>query len=222
MQAMLASILLVLAAAAGTVAEDIPIDWRITNYEDIDAMVGDNLVFTYEPFHTLFQVGDFSCNFNGSTQLGGTGDSPVTVPLEEEGLFFYACAIPGHCPSGMLLRVIVSRGAKGGNTILVGGDAGWQVMPYEDLTAQVGDKLVFSYPNGGHTVWQVTGSECNFNGGMELGGLDASPVTVELNEAGTFFYACNVPGHCAQGMLFAVTVTEPVAAPAKAAVIAAE
>lgn len=191
-------------------AEDIPIDWRITDYEDINAKVGDNLVFTYEPSHTLFQVNDFSCDFTGGTQLGGTADSPVTVPLEEEGTFFYACDVPGHCPSGMLLRVIVSGDEEEGETIVVGGDEGWQVMPYEDLTAEVGDKLVFNYPNGGHTVWQVTGSECNFDGGTELGGLDASPVTVILNATGTFFYACDVPGHCPGGMLFAVTVTEPV------------
>lgn len=39
MRAMLASILLVLAAVGGAVAEDIAIDWRITDYDDIMAKV---------------------------------------------------------------------------------------------------------------------------------------------------------------------------------------
>jgi len=168
------------------------------------AKVGDNLVFSYQPFHTLFQVNDFTCDFTGATQLGEQNSSPVTVALTEAGTFFYACDVPTHCPSGMLIRVIV---ADAGETIVVGGDSGWRVMPYEDLTAEVGDKLVFNYPDGKHTVWQVAGKECSFDGGMELGGLGASPVTVELNETGTFFYACDVPGHCPGGMLFSVTVT---------------
>ena len=40
MRAMLASILLVLSAVGGAVAEDIAIDWRITDYDDIMAKVG--------------------------------------------------------------------------------------------------------------------------------------------------------------------------------------
>lgn len=208
---------LALATLGGVLAEDFAIDWRIMDYEDIMAKVGDNLIFTYQPPHTVNQVNDFMCDFSGATLLGGPTSSPVTVPLEEEGTFFYACDVPGHCPQGMLLRVIVSASDDGGtmggtadegNTIGVGGDDGWRVMAYDDIEAQVGDTLVFNYPNGGHTVWQVNDRECNFDGGVEVGGLDDSPVMVDLDDPGMLFFACNVPGHCPAGMLFSVTVRE--------------
>jgi len=92
-------------AEGGTV---IDIEWLVTDYDPIEAKVGDTLRFTYAPSHTLFQVNAFECNFDGATQLGDLEASPVEVPLKDPGVFYYACDIPGHCPAGQLLSVTVS------------------------------------------------------------------------------------------------------------------
>ncbi|GMH35508.1 hypothetical protein BSKO_03376 [Bryopsis sp. KO-2023] len=91
---------------------------------------------------------------------------------------------------------------------IIGGDIGWTVQAYEDITdAIVGDILVFVYQPF-HTVWEVPERTCNFEEGTELAGLTDSPFKLELEEPGTIHISDDGSGRCESGKLFSVTVSE--------------
>lgn len=90
----------------------------------------------------------------------------------------------------------------------IGGDLGWAIQPYEDITdALVGDTLLFEYTPF-HSVWQVPEKACNFEDGSELAGKVDSPFELLLEEPGVFYFSDFVPGRCEAGKLFGVTVYE--------------
>lgn len=66
---------------------------------------------------------------------------------------------------------------------------------------------VFTYARGQHNVIQVAGPSCDFADSHQLAGLTDSPFHLTFNSTGSFYYACSVPGHCADGMLITIEVT---------------
>ena len=66
---------------------------------------------------------------------------------------------------------------------------------------------VFNYASKAHTVTEVSqGGYTSCSGSNALGNDDSGSTTVTLATAGTHYYICNIPGHCAGGMKLAVTV----------------
>jgi hypothetical protein len=65
---------------------------------------------------------------------------------------------------------------------------------------------VFNYTSKAHTVTEVSQSGySSCSGSNALANDDSGATTVTLMTAGTHYYICNVPGHCAGGMKLAVT-----------------
>ncbi|CAN6204746.1 unnamed protein product [Urochloa humidicola] len=128
-------------------------------------------------------------------------------------------------PLVALLVIAGSAALASATTYTVGDSQGW--MSGVDYTSwasgksfAVGDKLVFRYVTKVHTVTEVSSKSaydaCSGNGAVSDD--DSGSTTVALATPGTHYYICSVPGHCASGMKFAITVS---ATPSGAAASAA-
>ena len=55
---------------------------------------------------------------------------------------------------------------------------------------------------------QIGRPSCDLvDSGRQIAGLTDTPFMLALNQTGTFYYACGVPGHCSDGMLVTVQVS---------------
>ena len=99
-----------------------------------------------------------------------------------------------------------------GQTIEVGGDAGWVVMPgnavYEPITANIGDILLFGYNQYYHDVMLVDNEDCDFSAGTMLD--ETGHLEYEITAAGTYTFVCTRGDHCSGGnQQITVTVEDP-------------
>ncbi|KAK6232778.1 Phytocyanin domain - like 10 [Theobroma cacao] len=99
---------------------------------------------------------------------------------------------------------------------IVGDDSGWTInFDYQawakDKVFQVGDKLVFQYPQGYHNVFKVNGTafkNCDILPENEA--LTSGNDTIVLKTPGRKWYICGVSNHCAAyGQKLAITVQYP-------------
>lgn len=96
--------------------------------------------------------------------------------------------------------------------INVGGDPGWIIQAYTDITAQVGDVLNFTYtpdPKTYHDIWDMKTVDaytaCLFTDAQFLHNLTDFLYTLEA--PGTRYFACSAQGfHCAIGQKVTVNV----------------
>ncbi|KAL6655405.1 hypothetical protein ACP70R_006231 [Stipagrostis hirtigluma subsp. patula] len=112
------------------------------------------------------------------------------------------------------LLVAGSAALASATTYTVGDASGWTVGPDYDSWASgkgfaVGDTLVFTYTSKAHTVTEVSksGYETCSGSSPALSDDDSGSTTITLTTPGTHYFICKVPGHCAQGMKLAVTVS---------------
>ena len=86
-------------------------------------------------------------------------------------------------------------------TIVVGGSDGWVVKPgnaaYDDIIANVGDTLQFTYSSWYHDVMLVDNADCDFTTGQMLDETGDFAWTIE--EPGTYIFACARSDHCSAG-----------------------
>ncbi|DBA84449.1 TPA: hypothetical protein ACH3X1_006082 [Trebouxia sp. C0004] len=110
--------------------------------------------------------------------------------------------------SGLLTLCLISQLADAVD-IRVGGEAGWtHTAQFDDVTAVVGDRLVFDWAGDQKNVVTLPKRSCdNVENGVQIAGPFDSPVAVSLNFTGTFFFSSSLNRHCAAGSLFAVSVT---------------
>ncbi|TXG66370.1 hypothetical protein EZV62_007645 [Acer yangbiense] len=95
---------------------------------------------------------------------------------------------------------------------IVGDDSGWTLgFDYqawaEGKNFQVGDKIVFKYLEGAHTVFKVNGTgfqNCIKPPANEA--LTSGNDTIVLATAGRKWYICGVGSHCDMGQKLAITV----------------
>ncbi|PUZ71094.1 hypothetical protein GQ55_2G287500 [Panicum hallii var. hallii] len=100
-------------------------------------------------------------------------------------------------------------------TFTVGDSQGWTTGVNYDSWASgksfaVGDTLAFRYVSKAHTVTEVSKSgydTCSGSGANALSDDDSGSTTVTITTPGTHYFICNVPGHCASGMKFAISVS---------------
>ncbi|GMH44419.1 hypothetical protein BSKO_12371 [Bryopsis sp. KO-2023] len=85
--------------------------WRSkVYYPNINAVVGDVLVFEYKwPFmHTVWLLPRKKCNFIKGVELATINqEGPFRYVLTKKGLFHFGCSVPGHCDGGELFSVRV-------------------------------------------------------------------------------------------------------------------
>ncbi|MCO5561334.1 hypothetical protein L7F22_014955 [Adiantum nelumboides] len=115
------------------------------------------------------------------------------------------------------LSVMSARGA----TYRVGGDKGWVVglVNYTEWAANytfyAGDALVFLYEPEVHTVLAVNKSgyeECST--GSAKASYEDGNTSIELRQAGSYFFICGVFQHCPAGQKLQVVALEaPAPAP---------
>lgn len=88
----------------------------------------------------------------------------------------------------------------------------WTVFqPYDDIEANVGDTIEFSFGDI-HDLWLHPSGSCDTTGSTELGG-SVSPVsyTITAEHGGsTLTFACQEPGHCDQGSQILNVIVAPV------------
>ncbi len=93
------------------------------------------------------------------------------------------------------------RGLQAGQTIVVGGSDGWVVKPgnaqYDDITANVGDTLVFQYSSYYHDVMLVDNDQCDFSSGTMVD--ESGSFEWTITEPGSWIFACTRGDHCAVG-----------------------
>ncbi|KAH7571682.1 hypothetical protein ACOSQ2_014638 [Xanthoceras sorbifolium] len=106
---------------------------------------------------------------------------------------------------------------------IVGDDSGWSLgFDYQawavDKNFQVGDKLVFKYQAGAHTVFKVNGTgfqSCIKPPANEA--LTTGDDTIVLATPGKKWYICGVGNHCDMGQKLTIVVQplalSPIAAP---------
>ncbi|MQL70529.1 hypothetical protein Taro_002837 [Colocasia esculenta] len=93
----------------------------------------------------------------------------------------------------------------------VGDSSGWR-SGYDysawtrGKTFSVGDTLKFNYARGAHNVANVSASDYSSCTAANPSPDSSGTTTISLTTAGTHFFICGVPGHCAGGMKLAVTV----------------
>nr|CAD1826315.1 unnamed protein product [Ananas comosus var. bracteatus] len=110
----------------------------------------------------------------------------------------------------LLLMSCVSWGSAA--TYTVGDSQGWTFnVNYStwasDKKFVVGDKLVFNYQTGQHTVAEVSSSDYNScSSSNPISTNTTGPTTITLATAGSHYYICTKTGHCSAGMKLAVNV----------------
>jgi hypothetical protein len=95
----------------------------------------------------------------------------------------------------------------------------WSVQTYQDITAQVGDTITFTWGSG-HSVYINPSGSCDTQGAILVGDTPPAVYTFTADDANKdLFFACGVPGHCAAGQSITVAVAAAgVSAPSSAPV----
>ncbi|KAI3768844.1 hypothetical protein L2E82_19680 [Cichorium intybus] len=80
--------------------------------------VGDTLVFKYSPMHSVAELGSESeykkCDLGTATNSMSDGNS--VVKLTKEGTRYFACGTPGHCDSGMKVKITTVSASSSGSS----------------------------------------------------------------------------------------------------------
>merc|ERR1712070_740570 len=86
-------------------------------------------------------------------------------------------------------------------------------MSYSDLTANVGDSLVFKYGSS-HDVYQMPSetayNNCDFTSASLVGSSTAGSgagLSVTCSTPGDSYYACSTGSHCSSGQKLKVSVS---------------
>merc|ERR1719191_1558330 len=78
-----------------------PAGWRVQDYTEVTAVVGQNLAFEFEAFHDVYLMPDQAafdaCDFTSATRLANSVDSPYIHLVETAGTVDFADAEVHHC-----------------------------------------------------------------------------------------------------------------------------
>ncbi|EES11478.1 hypothetical protein BDA96_06G247200 [Sorghum bicolor] len=108
----LAALLAMAAVAELAAAKNYTIQWSVSgNYGDWSSnnavSVGDTVVFTYGPPHTVDELpseADYkACSFDNSVSSDQSGSTAVT--FDKAGTRYFACAAASHCSQGQKVAI---------------------------------------------------------------------------------------------------------------------
>ncbi|KAL5708831.1 hypothetical protein ACHQM5_019587 [Ranunculus cassubicifolius] len=110
--------------------------------------------------------------------------------------------------------IVVLPAIATAKTFMVGDDSGWRTgFDYQDWVKgkefKTGDKLVFKYTEGAHTVLKVNGTEFqNCIKPPQNEALTTGNDVITLATPGDKWYICGVGNHCAGGQKMKITVMD--------------
>merc|ERR1712216_266662 len=85
-----------------------PAGWRVQDYTEVTAVVGQNLAFEFEAFYDVYLMPDQAafdaCDFISATRLANSVDSPYTYLVDSAGTFFFSDSVGMHCQGGQAGR----------------------------------------------------------------------------------------------------------------------
>ena len=77
-------------------------------------------------------------------------------------------------------------------------------------TVTVGTDVVFKWIDQ-HTLWLMPNKAaydaCDFSQGIQLASTSVNEYTYKASALGTFYFGCNIAGHCEYALKMALTVT---------------
>merc|ERR1719424_408471 len=87
--------------------------WRVQDYEEVSAVVGQRLVFDFEEFHDVIMMADEAafdaCDFSSAIRLADVVDSPFTLLLQEADTLYFSDSTGMHCQAGQKVKVTVTE-----------------------------------------------------------------------------------------------------------------
>ena len=87
-------------------------------------------------------------------------------------------------------------------------DIQWSIQAYDDVTAQVGDTITFTWSSG-HNVYIQPSGTCQADGAILVGETPPAIYTFSAEDLGQdLFFVCGVAGHCDAGQTITVSVTD--------------
>lgn len=131
-----------------------------------------------------------------------------------------ACLPSAAAVALVLLAAAAAAGFAGATEYTVGDSEGWTIGPSylawsTKYNFTAGDTLVFSYVQRQHDVLRVSQDAfrtCDPENQTVQRWASGRDV-VELAAPGSYYFICNVSGHCLGGMKFSVAVGEPLPLP---------
>ncbi|RCV35541.1 hypothetical protein SEVIR_7G260100v4 [Setaria viridis] len=118
-KALVVALVAIAAVAELAAAKNHTIQWSVSgNYGDWSASnavsVGDTVVFTYGPPHTVDELpseADYkACSFDGKLSSDDGGRTAFT--FDKVGTRYFACAAGSHCTQGQKVAITVTDGAS--------------------------------------------------------------------------------------------------------------
>ncbi|XP_015696643.1 blue copper protein 1a-like [Oryza brachyantha] len=121
----------------------------------------------------------------------------------------------------LVVAAAAAAGLAGATEYTVGDSEGWTIGPSYLAWSQkynftAGDTLVFSYVQRQHDVLRVNLDAfrtCDPGANQTMQRWASGRDVVELAAPGSYYFICNVSGHCLGGMKFSVAVGEPLPPP---------
>lgn len=90
--------LLTMSSIVVSSAETININWRIDDYDDETANVGDTVRFTWGGNHNVYIHPTGTCSMAGRIAVGGSSPATYTFTANDAGKdIFFACDVGNHC-----------------------------------------------------------------------------------------------------------------------------
>lgn len=140
-----------------------------------------------------------------------------TVTATSSGAVACVCPMEITC-AGMTDTAVTTPAVAAPQTFEVGGAQGWVVKPgnavYDDIVANVGDVIQFTYSSSYHDVMLVDDSAngCDFTNGQLVD--DTGSFAWTIPAAGTFTFSCTRSNHCSSGNQQVTVIAAAAAAPA--------
>lgn len=121
--------------------EDIAIDWKIEEYSDKTAVVGDTVIFNWENFHNVYIHPSGDCDTADAILVGE--ESPAKHRFTEAGKITFACDVGGHCGAGQIVTFEVAESDSAGTGLLdqIADAAEDVIETVGDAVGAVGDKI---------------------------------------------------------------------------------
>ena len=211
--------------------------WTIPmNPQTLTIAPGDSVTFQWTGTHNVYQsanVADYNgCVLTGGAMLANTNVNSYQNTFTGEGTFYFICAIQGHCNSNQKIAITVSSASLAASppppppAIPMASPPSpppqsnhalnWIIpMPQPRvITIARGDSVTFSWQYE-HNVYE-SANEADYNGCSTTGGTmlgTTSPYQHTFTADGTFYFICEVNGHCNAGQKIRITVVPPALPP---------
>ncbi|KAI7843922.1 hypothetical protein COHA_002464 [Chlorella ohadii] len=197
-----------------------PSDWSPPKdaYETQSAWVGDTVNFTWTGNYGVWRIPDGNCPDSYDASKDGyyrvsdaKQDSYATYKFKEPGTYWFASPVTGQCKAGMLVKYEVKPYKYEPKYYEVVWQWPSDFNPpresYKDRQAWVGDTVNYTW-TGNHGLWGIpwTGKcpesyDSSKDGYKEYSApKNGGWASVHWDEAGDYWYACPVKGHCEAGM----------------------